>query len=100
VLNKLFKLTRSSRAPSACNMLALVDGEPRTADTEAGLQLYRRAPARGGAPAHRVRPGARARRRAHILQGLLIALDHLDAVIQTIRELPHGRRPPATNLMS
>jgi DNA gyrase subunit A len=30
----------------------------------------------------------KAQERAHILEGLLIALDHLDAVIQTIRESP------------
>ena len=31
---------------------------------------------------------AKAQHRAHILEGLLIALDHMDAVIRTIRESP------------
>ena len=34
----------------------------------------------------------KARERAHILEGLKIALDNLDAVIDTIRQQPHGRR--------
>jgi len=67
------------------NMLALVDGEPRVLSLRRALQLFIE---------HRQevitrRTGfelERARMHAHILEGLTKALDHLDAVIKTIRE--------------
>jgi DNA gyrase subunit A len=85
VLNALFKHTQLQQT-FGVNMLALVDGtQPRVLTLKRSLQLYL---------AHReevVRRRTefellRARRRAHILEGLKIALDHLDAVIKTIRE--------------
>jgi DNA gyrase subunit A len=85
VLNALFKHTQLQQT-FGVNMLALVDGtQPRVLTLKRTLQLYL---------AHReevVRRRTefellRARRRAHILEGLKIALDHLDAVIKTIRE--------------
>jgi DNA gyrase subunit A len=66
-------------------LLALVDGEPRTLSLKRSLQIF---------VEHRqtviVRRTnfelAKARARQHILDGLLIALNNLDAVIKTIRE--------------
>ncbi len=68
------------------NMLALVDGErdsflaPRIADPH-------RSPARGDHAAQR-HELKKARHRAHILEGLLIALNHLDEIIALIRQSP------------
>ena len=70
-------------------MLALVDGQPRLLSLKRALQIY---------IAHRHEVITRrsqfdldkARARAHILEGLRIALANLDAVIQTIRESPNA----------
>ncbi|HEU0236962.1 MAG TPA: DNA gyrase subunit A [Candidatus Limnocylindrales bacterium] len=83
VLNNLFKHT-SLQLAFNMNMLALVDGQPQTLPLKAVLQHH---------VAHRreiVRRRTeydlgKARARAHILEGLKIALDHLDEVIETIR---------------
>jgi DNA gyrase subunit A len=82
-LNQLLKYTPLQSAFSV-NMLALVDGEPRVLPIKRMLQLYIE---------HRqvvlTRRSQfeleRARARAHILEGLRIALSHLDAVIALIR---------------
>src|SRR5918999_414077 len=84
VLNNLFKHTALQLAFNA-NMVALVDGQPQTLPLKAILQHHidwRREVVR-----RRTEFDLRkARDRAHILEGLKIALDHLDAVIRTIRE--------------
>src|SRR5918999_2511758 len=84
VLNNLFKHTPLQLAFNA-NMVALVDGQPQTLPLKAILQHHidwRREVVR-----RRTEFDLRkARDRAHILEGLKIALDHLDAVIRTIRE--------------
>ena len=84
VLNKLYKHT-PMQTTFGVNMVALVDGVPRTLSLREVIAALRRAPARGHRPAHEVRAAPSARRRAHILEGLLIALDNLDAVIELIR---------------
>ena len=98
VLNNLFKHTQL-QTTFGVNMLALVDGtQPRMLTLKRVLQLY---------VEHRQEIVRRrtefdlehARRRAHVLQGLMIALDHLDAVIQTIRESSSADEA-RTNLMS
>ena len=84
VLNNLFKHT-SMQLAFNMNMLALVDGQPQTLPLRSVLDHY---------ITHRQEIVRRrtefdlgkARARAHILEGLKIALDHLDAVIKTIRE--------------
>ena len=84
VLAALYKHTPMQTAFNA-NMLALVDGQPRTVGLKRMLEAF---------IAHRrevVRRRSqfdleRAKEREHILQGLLKALDHLDAVIRAIRE--------------
>src|SRR4029079_6123825 len=83
VLNNLFKHTALQTAFNM-NMLALVDGQPQTLPLKSVLQHH---------VAHRreiVRRRTeydlgKARARAHILEGLKTALDHLDEVIKTIR---------------
>jgi DNA gyrase subunit A len=85
VLNNLFKHT-ALQSTFGVNMLALVERgtQPRVLGLRRALQEY---------ITHRqevIRRRTeydleRARRRAHILEGLKIALDNIDAVIQTIR---------------
>lgn len=86
VLNNLFKHTPLQSA-FAVNMLALVDGQPRVLSLKDMLALYIQ---------HRQRVVTRraqhdlrkAQERAHILEGLRIALGALDEVIRIIRQSP------------
>jgi DNA gyrase subunit A len=83
VLNQLYKHT-PMQTNFAANMLALVDKVPRLLNLKQALEVY---------VAHQVEVVRRrseyrlekARSRAHILEGLLKALDMIDAVIQLIR---------------
>ncbi len=83
VLNDLYRRTPLETRYSVI-LLALVEGEPRRLSLKRALTLFLD---------HRLEVLQRrarfdlehARRRAHILEGLLIALDNLDAVIDTIR---------------
>lgn len=83
VLNKLYKYTEMQGAFNA-NMLALVNGEPKLLNIKRILELFIE---------HRqeivIRRSeyelAKAREREHILEGLMIALDNIDEVINTIR---------------
>src|SRR4051812_6208822 len=84
VLNNLFKHT-PLQAAFNMNMLALVDGQPQTLPLKSVLQHHvdhRREIIRRRTEFDL----EKARERAHILEGLKIALDNLDAVIRTIRE--------------
>jgi DNA gyrase subunit A len=84
VLNNLFKHTPMQLAFNM-NMLALVDGQPQTLSLKSVLQHY--VEHRRNIVRRRTEYDlGKARARAHILEGLKIALDNLDAVIQTIRE--------------
>jgi DNA gyrase subunit A len=97
VLNNLFKHTPMQLAFNM-NMLALVDGQPQTLPLRSVLQHYvdhRREIIRRRTEFDL----GKARARAHILEGLKVALDHLDAVIKTIRESPDVDEA-RTNLMS
>ncbi|HEV8252191.1 MAG TPA: DNA gyrase subunit A [Candidatus Limnocylindria bacterium] len=83
VMQQLFKHTALQTSFSA-NVLALVDGQPQTLGLKRMLEhyiAYRREIVRRRAEFDL----ARARERAHILEGLKIALDNLDEVIKTIR---------------
>ena len=83
VLNQLYKHT-PMQTNFAANMVALVDGVPRLLNLRAALEVY---------VAHQVEVVTRrseyrlkkARDRAHIVEGLLRALDSIDAVIALIR---------------
>ncbi|HZS79766.1 MAG TPA: DNA gyrase subunit A [Ktedonobacteraceae bacterium] len=84
VLNQLYKYTAMQSAFNA-NMLALVDQQPRILTLKAFLQHYINH--REIVLTRRTRYElAKAEARKHILEGLKIALDNLDAVIHTIRE--------------
>ena len=87
VLNQLFKLTRLEDS-FAVNNVALVDGAPRTLNLAQLVHYYidhqlevieRRSKFRL----------AKAEARAHILRGLLIALDNIDEVVAIIRASEH-----------
>ena len=86
VLSNLFKFT-AMQSTFPMNMLALVDGQPRTVSLKRMLDSF---------IAHRrvvIRRRSefdleKARERGHILEGLLKALDQLDAVIKAIRGSP------------
>ncbi|MDR1197697.1 MAG: DNA gyrase subunit A [Prevotellaceae bacterium] len=83
VLNTLFKYTQL-QATFSINNIALVDGRPRLLNLSQLIKYFVR---------HRYEVVVRrakyeleqAQKRAHILDGLLIALDHLDEVIALIR---------------
>jgi len=83
VLNQLYKHTQL-QTTFGVQTLALIDREPRLLSLKRALQVY---------VDHRIEVITRrtqfeldkALRRQHILEGLLIALDHLDEVIETIR---------------
>ncbi len=83
VLNQLFKYT-PLQTTFGVQMLALVDGEPRLLPIKRALILY--IEHRRDVLTRRTQFELRkARERAHILEGLLIALKFLDEVIETIR---------------
>ena len=83
VLNNLYKHTQLQDTFGA-NMLAIVDGVPRTLRLDEMVRYY---------VAHQVDVIVRRtrfqlrkkRERLHVLEGLLVALDHLDEVINLIR---------------
>ena len=86
VLNQLYKYT-PLQTTFGTQLLALVDGEPRVLSLKRALHIYIE---------HRLDVLTRrtqfeldkAQTRAHILEGLLIALANLDEVIHTIRNSP------------
>ncbi|MFT3864798.1 MAG: DNA gyrase subunit A [Solirubrobacterales bacterium] len=83
VLNNLYKKT-AMQSTFGANMVALVDGVPRTLSLLELIEHYvehqREVVTRR--TQYELR---RAEARAHILEGLLVALDNLDAVIKLIR---------------
>ena len=83
VLNQLYKHTALQGAFNV-NMLALVDGQPRVLTLRRALRYYLEY--RQEVITRRTQYDLRrAAARAHVLEGLTIALDHLDAVIAAIR---------------
>jgi DNA gyrase subunit A len=84
VLNQLYKYT-PLQSTFGAQILALVNGEPRLLTLKRALQLYlqHRQTVITRRTQHQL---DKAKRRAHILEGLLIALANLDDVIETIRE--------------
>ena len=83
VLNQLYRFT-SMQSSFPINMLALVDGQPRTLSLKRMLEHYigfRREVVRRRSQFDL----EKAREREHILQGLMKALQNLDEVIQAIR---------------
>ncbi|MCX5998661.1 MAG: DNA topoisomerase 4 subunit A, partial [Chloroflexi bacterium] len=87
VLNNLYKHT-ALQSSFPINMLALVDGQPKVISLKEALQHF--IEFRHQVIVRRSRFELRqAQERAHILEGLKIALDHLDQVITIIRQAPN-----------
>jgi DNA gyrase subunit A len=83
VLNQLFKFTQL-QTTFGVQLLALVDGEPRLLPLKRALSIY--IEHRQTVITRRTKFDlAKALARAHILEGLLIALTNIDEVIKTIR---------------
>jgi len=84
VLNQLYKYT-ALQSTFGVQMLSLVDGEPRTLTLKRMLQIF--IEHRQVVITRRSKfELAKAQARLHILDGYLIALNNIDAVIKTIRE--------------
>jgi DNA gyrase subunit A len=84
VLNRLFKQTQLQQSYSMI-MIALVDGEPKLLNLYDMIDLYLKH--QKDVVTRRTQYDLeKAEARAHILEGLLIALDNIDEVIKTIRE--------------
>ncbi len=83
VVNQLFSLTQMQVAMSV-NALALVKGQPRVLDLKTQISLY--VDHRRQIVMRRARFDLRkAEERKHVLEGIKIALDHIDEVIKIIR---------------
>jgi DNA gyrase subunit A len=88
VLNKLYKHT-PMQSTFGVNVVALVDGVPRTLSLREAIEAYVRH--QREVVVRRTKfELAEKERRAHILEGLLVALDNLDEVIETIRASRDG----------
>src|SRR5512139_72998 len=83
VLNQLYKRTQMQQS-FGINMVALVDGVPRTLSLLEAIRHYV-VHQRDVITRRTQHELARAEVRAHILEGLLVALGNLDAVIKLIR---------------
>lgn len=83
VLNRLFAQT-AMQTSFGVNAVALYDGRPRLLDLKTMLQAFLSHREEVILRRSRFELG-KARERAHILEGLVKALDHLDAVIALIR---------------
>lgn len=83
LLNQLYRMT-SLQTSFGVNLLALVDGAPKQLGVKEALQCY--VDHQINVTERRTRYELRkAEDRAHILEGLKIALDHIDAIIALIR---------------
>jgi len=88
VLNNLFKHTQMQETFGVI-MLALVDGQPRVLNLKEMIHYYVKH--RHDVVIRRTKFDlAEAEKRAHILEGLKIALDNLDAIIKLIRNAKDG----------
>lgn len=83
VLNKLFSYTQLQDTVSV-NMLALVKGEPKTLSLKQVLEHYLEFQVE--VITNRTKFDLeKAKKRAHILQGFVVAIDHIDEVIAILR---------------
>ena len=89
ILNQLYKHTQLQDTFGVI-MLALVDGEPKVLSLPEALHVYLKH--QEEVVTRRTRYDLnKAEERAHILKGLLIALDHIDEVIKIIRASKNGQ---------
>lgn len=84
ILNQLYKHTQMQESFGII-MLALVDGRPRVLNLKEVLYYYLEHQ-KNIITRRTIYELAKAKARAHILEGLKIALDHIEAVIKTIRQ--------------
>lgn len=91
VLNKLYKMTQL-QSSFAVNNVALVNGRPKTLSLKEILEAFVAHRHEVVIRRTRFRLG-KARERAHILEGLIIACDHIDEVISIIRSTPRDEDP-------
>ncbi|OUN74777.1 DNA gyrase subunit A [Barnesiella sp. An55] len=83
ILNKLFKMT-DLQSSFSVNNIALVNGRPQTLNLKQLLEAF--IDHRHEVVIRRTRFDlAKAEERAHILEGLIIASDHIDEVIKIVR---------------
>ena len=88
MLNQLYSLTQLQDT-FAINMLALVGGEPRVLNLKQMLRHY--IDHQREVVERRIKFNLdKAKKRAHILEGLKIAIDNIDEVIKIIRFTPGG----------
>jgi DNA gyrase subunit A len=83
ILNQLFKLTPLETV-FGINMVALVDGQPKLLSLKEMLEAFLRH-RREVVTRRTIHDLRRARDRAHVLEGLAVALANIDAVIATIK---------------
>ena len=96
ILNKLFKMT-DLQSSFSVNNIALVNGRPQTLNLKQLLEAF--VNHRHEVVIRRTRFDlARAEERAHILEGLIIASDHIDEVIRIVRA-SRTREEARTRLM-
>ncbi|MGN1084336.1 MAG: DNA gyrase subunit A, partial [Lachnospiraceae bacterium] len=89
ILNQLYKHTQLQDTFGVI-MLALVDGEPKVLSLPEALQVYLKH--QEEVVTRRTRYDLnKAEERAHILKGLLIALDNIDEVIKIVRNSKTGQ---------
>ena len=96
ILNKLFKMT-DLQSSFSVNNIALVNGRPQTLNLKQLLEAF--VDHRHEVVIRRTRFDlAKAEERAHILEGLIIASDHIDVVVKLIRS-SRTREEAKTRLM-
>ena len=96
ILNKLFKMT-DLQSSFSVNNIALVNGRPQTLNLKQLLEAF--VDHRHEVVIRRTRFDlAKAEERAHILEGLIIASDHIDEVVKLIRS-SRTREEAKTRLM-
>jgi len=86
VLNNLYKETQMQDT-FGMNMVALVDGQPRVLNLKELLEAFLRH-RREVVTRRTVYELRKARERAHMLEGLAVALSNVDEIIQLIKESP------------
>src|SRR5262249_6502875 len=86
VLNQLYKLTPMQESFGVI-MLAIVEGRPKLLNLKQALQVFI-GHRRDVVTRRTIFELRKAEERLHVLDGLKIALDHLDAVIALIRQAP------------
>ena len=91
VLNKLYKMTQM-QASFSVNNVALVNGRPKLLNLKDILQAF--VDHRHEVVIRRTKFDlGKAQERAHILEGLIIACDNIEEVIQIIRNTPRDEDP-------